>query len=135
MLIATCSAVALLLWLALAPLHSASRQRLLAIGAAEATMPSTITLTLGLQDVLLLHNRGSVALRFGPVLLAPGQQFQWPFEQAGVYPVAASAWAGGRLTVTVVELPAPGWERLIWRLAAFNDTLRNWPMLPPPRAR
>lgn len=129
-LVAAGTVALLFIWLALAPVHSDSRARVLAI-AAPAVLPSAITLTLGVQDVLLLHNRGSVALRFGPVLVAPGQQFQWPFEQAGVYPVAASAWAGGRLTVTVVELPAPGWERVSWRLAAFADALRQWPLVPP----
>ena len=114
------------------------RERLLAIPAGatasgdERSLPTAITLTLGVQDVLVLDNHDAVALRFGPVLLAPGQQLRLPFEQAGIYPVAASAWPARRVTVTVVEWPTPGWERLRWRLSTFSDTLRNWPRLPQP---
>lgn len=124
--------------MALAPLHSPQRERTLAIPAGAASnaderrLPTSITLTLGVQDVLVLDNRDSVPLRFGPVLVAPGQQLRLPFEQAGTYPVAASAWPGRRVTVTVVDWPTPGWERFSWRLATFSDILRNWPRLPQP---
>jgi hypothetical protein len=131
--LAAAAAALLLLWMALAPLQAERRERDLEIRpGAAATLPAAITLTLGVQDVLLLRNTDRVALQFGPVLVAPGQQFRLPFEQAGVYPVAASAWAGRTLTVTVVDLPAPGWERVTWRLAAFSHALRYWPTLPPP---
>ncbi|WP_426110398.1 cupredoxin domain-containing protein [Massilia sp. PWRC2] len=127
-------AALLLAWLALAPVHGASRQKTLVIPAsAGTTLPATITLTLGVEDVLVLHNQDTVALRFGPVLLAPGQHWRLPFEQVGVYPVAASAWPGGAVTVLVVEWPAPGWQRLVWRLGAFSDRLRAWPVLPRPQ--
>ncbi len=125
-------------WMALAPVHSAQRERALTIPAGatasgdERSLPASVTLTLGVQDVLVLDNRDSVALRFGPVLVAPGQQLRLPFEQTGIYPVAASAWPGRRMTVTVVDWPTPGWERISWRLAALSDTLRNWPRLPRP---
>ena len=130
----------LLLWMALAPLQAGGRERLIAIpagaaaavaaGRADDGLPAAITLTLGVQDVLLLHNLDRVAHQFGPVLLAPGQQFRLPFEQAGVHPIAASAWGGKILTVTVVEWPAPGWERVKWRLAAFSHAVRYLPVVP-----
>jgi hypothetical protein len=53
-----------------------------------------------------------------------------PFEEAGVFPVAGSAWAGQRLTVSVVEWPAPGWERLSWRAASLIHALRYLPRAP-----
>lgn len=137
------AAVLALLWAALAPVGGSSREHsvaipagtaaLLAKGGRDDNLPDRITLTLGVDDVLLLHNADSVAQQFGPVLLAPGQVFRLPFEEAGEYPVAATAWAGRKLTVNVVELPAPGWERLSWRMAALVHTLRYLPRQPYPR--
>jgi hypothetical protein len=132
-----------LLWAALAPLGAGSRERTVAIAPGTSALlaaggrddlPSAITLTLGVDDVLLLKNGDSVAQQFGPVLLAPGEQFRLPFEQAGDYPIAGSAWANHRLTVKVVEWPAPGWERLSWRAAALAHTLRYLPKQPWPAA-
>ena len=121
-----------LLWAALAPLETGSRMRLLEIPAGgAAALPAAITLTLGVQDVLLLRNRDRVPLRFGPVSLAPGEELRLPFEAAGVYPVAASAWSGRSLTVTVVEWPSPGWERIEWRLGALGDAVRSMPVVQP----
>lgn len=138
------AAVLLLLWMALSPLDASVRERHLTIPAGTAALlggggrddglPAAITLTLGVQDVLVLNNGDSVAQQFGPVQLAPGAAFRLPFEQAGVYPVAASAWAGRTLTVTVVEWPAPGWERFCWRLAALGQTLRYLPRIGPASA-
>lgn len=131
-----------LLWAALAPLGGGSREHSVAIPAGTAaplatggrddSLPAQITLTLGVDDVLLLRNTDRVVQQFGPVLLAPGQVFRLPFEQAGVYPVAATAWAGHRLTIKVVELPAPGWERVAWRAQALVHTLRYLPRQPYP---
>lgn len=132
---ALAAAVALsILWAALAPLHLVSRERAIDIAAGNDALPAAITLTLGVQDVLLLRNVDHVAQRFGPVLLAPGEQIRLPFEQAGVYPVAAGAWPDKTLTVTVVEWPAPGWERLGWRLAALSHAVRYLPRVAPAMA-
>ena len=123
----------LLLWAALAPLHPGDRERAIDIGAGDGSeLPSAVTLTLGARDVLLLRNAGRAAQRFGPVLLAPGQELRLPFEQTGVFPIAAGAWPDRSLTVTVVDWPAPGWERIKWRLAAFSDTVRYLPKAPRP---
>lgn len=119
------------LWLALAPLHPDSRERALDI-AGKDELPRAITLTLGVQDVLLLRNGDKTAQRFGPLLLAPGQQFRLPFEQTGEFAVAAGAWPNGVLTVTVVEWPAPGWERVAWRVAAFIHAVRYLPKIAQP---
>jgi hypothetical protein len=133
----------ILLWAALAPVQGGSRERLvtipagtsalLAAGGRDDGLPSAITLTLGVEDVLLLKNADQVPQQFGPVALAPGEQFRLPFEQAGEYPVAASAWADRRFTVKVVEWPAPGWERLSWRVAALIQALRYLPKQAPTR--
>lgn len=132
-----------LLWAALAPVQGGSRERLvtipagtsalLAAGGRDDGLPSAITLTLGVDDVLLLNNADQVAQQFGPVALGPGEQFRLPFEQAGEYPVATSAWADHRFTVKVVEWPAPGWERLSWRVAALVQALRYLPRQAPGR--
>lgn len=121
-----------LLWLALAPVQVGSRERLLEIGAHVDDLPATITLTLGVQDVLLLRNVEHSAQRFGPVQLKAGQQFRVPFEQAGEFTIAAGAWPGGMLKVIVVEWPSPGWERIRWRVAAFSDTVRYLPKVARP---
>jgi hypothetical protein len=42
-------------------------------------LPPTITLTLGLNDVLLLRNADDVPQTFGPALIMPGQSFRLPF--------------------------------------------------------
>jgi len=132
-----------LLWAALAPLGGGSREHsvaipagtaaLLASGGRDDSLPDQITLTLGVDDVLLLRNADEVPQQFGPVLIAPGENFRLPFEEAGVYPVAATAWAGRKLTVKVVEWPSPGWDRLSWRAAALVHALRYLPRQPYPR--
>ncbi|QNB01231.1 hypothetical protein [Massilia sp. Se16.2.3] len=94
-------------------------------------MPTEVRLTPGVQDVLLLRNRDRVAHVFGPVQLPPGQEFRLPFEQAGNYAFACPAVPGGELTVHVVPLPDPGWERLRWRLAALVNGLRTLPLVAP----
>lgn len=128
-------------WAALAPLSAGLRERrfdipagtaaLLAAGGQDDNIPAEVTLTLGFDDVLLLRNFDRVSQQFGPVLLPAGEQFRLPFERTGVYPIATTARAGRRLTVTVVDWPTPGWERLSWRLARLGQHLRYLPPLPP----
>lgn len=131
--IAACLALALV-WAALAPLRYPSRERLIEIpsgasarrlaGDKAELLPSMVRLTLGVQDVLLLRNSDTVAQRFGPVLIMPGQEFRLPFEQASDYQFASSAHASGQMMVAVVGLPDPGWARLCWRLGALSDAIR-----------
>lgn len=127
-------ALALLLWGAFAPLGYDSRElpfEFPARGRETRDMPPSVLLTLGVQDVLLLRNRDKVAHAFGPVLVLPGQDFTLPFEQAGHFEFNCSAQASGRMTVHVVEQPAPGWERLRWRARKLVHDLRYLPLVAP----
>lgn len=137
-------AVALVLalaWAALAPLRYATHDQLLEIPKGTAArrlagdrgtmLPAAIRLTLGVQDVLLLRNSDTVAQAFGPVLIEPGQDFRLPFEQAAEYAFASTAHGGSQVTVTVVPLPDPGWDRLRWRLGAFGHAVRYLKLQPP----
>jgi hypothetical protein len=133
--------LAVVLFGAFAPLHYPSREQLFEIpkgtfqrrmhGEQVAILPSSVKLTLGVQDVLLLRNRDSVPQVFGPVLVMPGQDFRLPFEQAGDYQFNCTAHASGQMTVSVVAQPDPGWERLRWRFDAVVHELRYLPLVGP----
>jgi len=113
-------------WAAFAPIRAASRDALFEIpkgtwarrmaGEKAEILPDTITLVLGVNDVLLLRNNDTVPQIFGPVLIMPGQDFRLPFEQAGDHPFACTAHASGQMTVVVKAMPQAGWQRLQWRL-------------------
>ncbi|MDN4061366.1 hypothetical protein QPK31_24400 [Massilia sp. YIM B02769] len=139
--LAACVLLALL-WGALAPLRYPSHERLFEIppdalgagrqpAARRVALPRVLTLTLGVQDVLLLRNRDRVGHVFGPLQLRPGQDFRLPFEQPGNYVYACPAVAGGELLVRVVRSPDPGWERLRWRVAGLVQSLRHLPLVAP----
>ncbi|GAB3428190.1 hypothetical protein NX773_00975 [Massilia solisilvae] len=133
--------VALLLWGAFAPLAGNSRELPVEIpagtdarrlqGEPVELLPQLVTLTLGVQDVLLLRNRDKVPQVFGPVLVMPGQEFRLPFEQAGDYQFNCSAHASGQMTVRVVGQPDPGWDRLRWRARKLVHELRYLPLVGP----
>ena len=122
-------ALAALLWCALAPITSASRDYLFEIpkgtwarrmaGEKVEILPSRVVLTLGVRDVLLLRNSDTVPQVFGPVLIMPGQDFRLPFAQASENQFDCTAHASGQMTVVVQAAPGPGWPRLRWRLAAL----------------
>lgn len=129
------TAIALaLVWAALAPFSHATRDQLFEIpkgtharrmaGEQVDILPKVVTLTLGVQDVLLLRNSDTVPQLFGPVLIMPGQDFRLPFEQASDYQFACTAHASGQMTVSVVPTPDPGLERLRWRFAALVHAIR-----------
>jgi hypothetical protein len=59
-------------------------------------LPSTIRLTLGVRDVLLLRNNDTVPQVFGPVLIMPGQDFRLPFETVSSNQFACTAHASGQ---------------------------------------
>jgi len=92
-------------------------------GDAVEILPRRIRLTLGVDDVLALHNRDDVPQTFGPALLMPGQSFRLPFEKAAAYQFACSAHANGQMTVVVEPFPASAWGRVRWRLLALADRL------------
>jgi hypothetical protein len=119
-------ALAAIGWAASAPIVPDTRHELFEIprgtwarrmaGEKVEILPPTITLTLGLNDVLLLRNADEVPQTFGPALIMPGQSFRLPFAAASTYGFACSAHASGQLAVVVEPHPAPGWETLRWRL-------------------
>ena len=134
------TALALLLaaglgWAALAPIEVASHDQLFTIphgtwarrmaGEKIEILPHTIRLTLGLNDVLLLKNADAVPHVFGPTLIMPGQSFSLPFAQASTYSFMCTAHANGQLNVIVEPAPAPGPERLRWRLSKLTDKVRG----------
>jgi hypothetical protein len=118
--------LALLGWAALAPIAIASHDALYEIprgtyahrahGEKVDIFPQTIHLTLGLNDVLVLRNADTVPHIFGPALIMPGQSFRLPFETASTYSFECTAHPNGGLSVIVEPGPAPGWQRLWWRL-------------------
>ena len=120
-------------WAAFAPIEPASREELFEIphgtwvrrmaGEKIEILPSTIRLTLGINDVLLLRNADEVPQAFGPALLMPGQSFRLPFATASTYSFACTAHASGQLKVIVEPTPARGWETLRWRLRKLSQTV------------
>ncbi len=116
-------------WAAYAPIVPVSRDALFEIpkgtwqrrmaGDKTEILPDTITLVLGVNDVLLLRNSDTVPQIFGPVLIMPGQDFRLPFEQAAEYPFACTAHASGQMTVVVRPTPQAGWRRLQWRVQSL----------------
>jgi hypothetical protein len=124
---------AALAWGALAPLALDNHDQLFEIpkgtwarrmaGDKVEILPETITLTLGLNDVLLLRNSDTVPQIFGSMLIMPGQDFRLPFEQAADYPFACTAHASGQMTVVVRPAPSTGWQRLRWRLSTLSKVV------------
>ena len=118
-------------WAALAPIRAASHEALFEIprgtsarrmaGEKIDILPQTIRLTLGLNDILVLRNADSVPHIFGPTLIMPGQSFSLPFRTASTYSFQCTAHASGQLSVIVDPAPAPGWQRLRWRLERLTN--------------
>src|ERR1700689_1945685 len=79
-------------------------------------LPSTIRLTLGLKDILVLKNMDDVPQVFGPILMMPGQSFRLPFAVAADYQFACTAHASGQMTIVVEPKPESPWARVWWRL-------------------
>jgi len=112
-------------WAAFAPITSESREELFEIpkgtwarrmsGDLVEILPSTVYLTLGVRDVLLLRNLDDVPQVFGPTIMMPGQSFRLPFEVASENQFACTAHASGQMTVVVEAEPRTPWARLAWR--------------------
>lgn len=116
-------------WAALAPVQSVSNEQLYVIpkgtwarrhaGENLDVIPAEIRLTLGVKDVLVMRNDDDVPQLFGPVLIMPGQSFELPFHRPSTYLFTCPLHTSGLLTVNVVPLPRPGWERFMWRAVAL----------------
>jgi hypothetical protein len=78
-------------------------------------LPEHIRLTLGLNDVLLIHNLDDVPQTFGPTIMMPGQSFRLPFERAATYQFVCTAHASGQLVIEVEPEPVTPWARIRWR--------------------
>ena len=118
-------------WAGFAPLHVVSREELFEIpkgtyarrmaGDRTEILPPSITLTLGLNDVLLLRNLDDVPQQFGPTIMMPGQSFRLPFEKASSYDFACSAHASGQMTVEVEPAPVWPWQKSRWRWREWRE--------------
>jgi hypothetical protein len=122
-LAALCGTVA---WAGFAPIHVVTREKLFEIpkgtwarrraGEPLEILPDHIRLTLGIDDVLLIHNLDDVPQTFGPTIMMPGQSFRLPFERAASYQFVCTAHASGQLTIEVEPEPVTPWARIEWRM-------------------
>ncbi|HET9862182.1 MAG TPA: hypothetical protein VFP37_01960 [Steroidobacteraceae bacterium] len=113
-------------WAGFAPIHPDSREELFEIphgtyarrraGDLVDILPSSITLTLDVNDVLLLRNLDEVPQQFGPTILMPGQSFRLPFEVASENRFDCTAHSSGQFVVIVEEKPVWPWQKIRWRL-------------------
>ena len=135
--LSACIAIGVMTWAALTPIRSESRDVIFEIpkgtwarrmaGNKIEILPSTIRLTLGLKDILVLKNMDDVPQIFGPTLMMPGQSFRLPFAVASDYQFACTAHASGQMTVIVEPMPQSAWARLWWRLRALKQPgWRQW---------
>ena len=127
--------LAALCWAGFAPIEVASREKVFDIpkgtyarrraGDLVEILPSTIRLTLGLDDVLLIRNLDEVPQTFGPTIMMPGQSFRLPFERAASYQFICTAHASGQLTIDVEPEPTTPWARIWWRVRAWREKGRG----------
>jgi len=116
-------------WAGFAPIEVSTREQAFVIpkgtyarrraGDLVEILPDRIRLTLGLNDLLVIHNQDDVPQVFGPTVMMPGQSFSLPFERAASYQFVCSAHASGQLTIDVEPEPVTPWARIHWRV-------RNW---------
>jgi len=119
-------------WTGFAPIRVESREELFEIphgtyarrraGDLVDILPSSITLTLGVNDVLLLRNRDEVPQQFGPTILMPGQSFRLPFEVASENRFDCTAHSSGQMVVIVEAEPVWPWQKIRWRLRDWSKS-------------
>ncbi len=118
-------AFAALGWAGFAPIQVSSHEEVFEIpkgtwarrraGDLVEILPDRIRLTVGLNDVLVIHNLDDVPQTFGPTIMMPGQSFSLPFERAASYQFVCTAHASGQLTIDVEPEPTAPWSRIHWR--------------------
>lgn len=118
--------LAVVAWAGFAPIETTTREALFEIprgtyarrmaGDSVDILPSTITLTLGVNDVLLLRNLDDVPQQFGPTIMMPGQSFRLPFETASENRFDCTAHSSGQMVVIVEERPTWPWQKIRWRV-------------------
>jgi len=116
------------------PIHSVTRDEIFEIpkgtwarrmsGDKVQILPDHIRLTLGIRDILVLHNHDDVPQIFGPTLLMPGQGFRLPFDRPAEYTFACTAHASGQMTIVVEPNPTTPWAKIRFRLVEFLGALR-----------
>lgn len=119
-------------WAGFAPIERPTREKLFEIpkgtyarraaGNPVDILPSTITLTLGVQDVLLLRNLDDVPQVFGPTIMMPGQSFRLPFTVASENRFDCTAHSSGQMLVIVESEPVWPWQKIRWRLRDWWET-------------
>ena len=132
LLAALCAGLA---WAGFAPIHVPSHEQLFEIpkgtwarrraGDHVEILPDHIRLTLGLNDVLLIHNLDDVPQTFGPTIMMPGQSFRLPFERAASYQFVCTAHASGQLVIEVEPEPDTPWARIGWRMRDWWERHRQ----------
>lgn len=115
-----------LAWAGFAPIRLPTREKLFEIpkgtyarrasGNPVDILPSRITLTLGVDDVLLLRNLDDVPQVFGPTIMMPGQSFRLPFSVASENRFDCTAHSSGQMTVAVEPEPTWPWQKIRWRV-------------------
>lgn len=123
------------LWAMFAPIPPGSREQLFEIPAGTYArraagdkveiLPTSIRLTLGVKDILVLKNLDNVPQTFGPVLIMPGQSFKMPFGVAGDVQFECTAHASGQMRIVVDPAPDAGWRRLAWRVRTALHSLNT----------
>jgi hypothetical protein len=118
-------ALAAVLWAGFAPIELPTREALFEIpkgtyarrmsGDKVDILPAKITLTLGVNDVLLVRNLDEVPQVFGPTIMMPGQSFRLPFEVASENQFDCTAHSSGQMTVLVEPEPVWPWQKIHWR--------------------
>ena len=121
-----------LAWAGFAPIRPATRDALFEIpdgtfarrraGDLVDILPSRITLTLGVDDVLLLRNLDAVPQQFGPTILMPGQSFRLPFSVASENRFECSAHSSGQMLVIVEPEPVWPWQKIRWRVRRWLNS-------------
>jgi hypothetical protein len=115
--------------LGLSPIHAPSRDQLFEIpkgtwarrmaGNRVEILPAELHLTLGVRDILVLHNLDDVPQQFGPILLMPGQVFRLPFSMPASYQFACTAHLSGQMSIVVEPNPSTPWARIGWRISTY----------------
>jgi hypothetical protein len=134
-MLAALPALVALAWAGLAPIELPTRDALFEIprgtfarrmsGDKVDILPSRITLTLGVDDVLLLRNLDDVPQQFGPTILMPGQSFRLPFETPSENQFDCSAHSTGTMTVVVQPEPRWPWQKIRWRAQRWLENVKR----------
>jgi hypothetical protein len=121
---------------AMAPIPQSDREQVLDITRGTmarrsakdiiGALPQTITLTVGVRDVLHIRNNDTAAHFFGPVALEPGEDIRVPFDEPGTRQFASSAHFDGSATVHVEPWPDPGVARLRWRVREWIAFIKHY---------